>query len=182
MRAACAFILCSYYIPSSSNFAMLHNANLNIVNLNTLTLWLPMYNRMTSPMPHQMYPLLEVEYDDEVSKRHPRDSYTPMTQLVMLNLCRMNIVVRNLQTHEPMKMLCGNLSTCAWSWQHLQLFTTPTAAPVQLQLRLVSFCLCPGTAASWAMARQNLDTDKTWAQGWRVDFVHFRNSQLIRYY
>ena len=48
----------------SSNFAMLRDVNLNIVNLNTLTLYLSIYNRMTPPTPHQMYPLLEVEYDD----------------------------------------------------------------------------------------------------------------------
>ena len=58
---------------------MLHNVNLNIVNLNTLTLCLSIYNRMASPTPHQMYPLLEVEYDDEVSKRRLRDPYTPGT-------------------------------------------------------------------------------------------------------
>ena len=60
----CAFILCFYCITSSSNFAMLHNVNLNIVNLNTLTLCLSICNRMTSPMQHLLYPLLEVEYDE----------------------------------------------------------------------------------------------------------------------
>ena len=65
---------------------MLHNVNLNIVNLNTLTLCLSIYNRMVPPTPHQMYPLIEVEYDDpllppddEVSKRRSRDSYIPRT-------------------------------------------------------------------------------------------------------
>ena len=65
---------------------MLHNVNLNIVNLNTLTLCLSICNRMASHTPHQMYPLLEVEYDDpllppddEVSKRHSRDPYIPRT-------------------------------------------------------------------------------------------------------
>ena len=65
---------------------MLHNVNLNIVNLNTLTLCLSICNRMAPPMPHQLYPLLEVEYDDpllppddEVSKRCSRDSYIPRT-------------------------------------------------------------------------------------------------------
>ena len=37
---------------------MLHNVNLNIVNLNTLTLCLSIYNRMAPPTPHQMYPFL----------------------------------------------------------------------------------------------------------------------------
>ena len=61
---------------------MLDNVNLNIVNLNTITLCLSIYNRMTPPTPHQLYPLLEVEYDDsflppddEVSKRRSRDPY-----------------------------------------------------------------------------------------------------------
>ena len=58
------FILCSYCITSSSNFAMLHNLNLNIVNLNTLTICLSICNRMAPPTQHQLYPLLEVEYDD----------------------------------------------------------------------------------------------------------------------
>ena len=43
---------------------MLHNVNLNIVNLNTLTLYLSICNRMAPPTQHQLYPLLEVEYDD----------------------------------------------------------------------------------------------------------------------
>ena len=43
---------------------MVHNANLNIVNLNTLTLCLSICNRMAPPIQHQLYPLLEVEYDD----------------------------------------------------------------------------------------------------------------------
>ena len=65
---------------------MLHNVNLNIVNLNTLTLCLSIYNRMAPPMPHHMYLLLEVEYDDpllppddEVSKMRSRDPYIPGT-------------------------------------------------------------------------------------------------------
>ena len=60
----CAFILCSYCITSSSNFAMLHNINLNIINLNTLTLCLSICNRMAHPTQHPLYPLLEVEYDE----------------------------------------------------------------------------------------------------------------------
>ena len=43
---------------------MLHNVNLNIVNLNTLTFCLLIYNRMAPPTQHPLYPLLEVEYDD----------------------------------------------------------------------------------------------------------------------
>ena len=61
---------------------MLHNVNLKIVNLNTLTLCLLFCNRMAPPTPHQLYPLLDVEYDDplllpddEVSKRRSRDPY-----------------------------------------------------------------------------------------------------------
>ena len=55
----------SYYITSSSNFTMLHNVNLNFVNLNTLTLCLSICNRMAPPTKHQLYPILEVEYDDQ---------------------------------------------------------------------------------------------------------------------
>ena len=44
---------------------MLHNVNLNIVNLNTLTLCLSICNRMTPPTQHPLYPILEVEYDDQ---------------------------------------------------------------------------------------------------------------------
>ena len=44
---------------------MLHNVNLNIINLNTLTLCLSIYNRMVPPTQHLLYPLLEVEYDDQ---------------------------------------------------------------------------------------------------------------------
>ena len=60
---------------------MLHNVNLKIINLNTLTLCLSFCNRMAPPMPHQLYPLFDVEYDDpllldkEVSKRRSRDPY-----------------------------------------------------------------------------------------------------------
>jgi hypothetical protein len=43
---------------------MLYNVNLNIVNLNTLTLYLLICNRMAPPTQYQLYPLLEVEYDD----------------------------------------------------------------------------------------------------------------------
>ena len=44
---------------------MLHNVNLNIVNLNTLTLCLSICNRMAPPTQHPLYPILEVEYDDK---------------------------------------------------------------------------------------------------------------------
>ena len=44
---------------------MLHNVNLNIVNLSIVTLCLSICNRMTSPTQHPLYPLLEVEYDDQ---------------------------------------------------------------------------------------------------------------------
>ena len=78
--------MCSYCITSISNFVMLHNVNLNIVNLSTLTLCISIYNRMALPTLHQMYPLLEVEYDDpllppddEVSKRRSRDPCIPRT-------------------------------------------------------------------------------------------------------
>ena len=43
---------------------MLHNVNLNIVNLNTITLCLSICNRMEPSTEHPLYPLLEVEYDD----------------------------------------------------------------------------------------------------------------------
>ena len=61
---------------------MVHNVYLKNINLNTLTLCLSFYNRMAPPTPHQLYPLLDVEYDDpllllddEVSKRRSRDPY-----------------------------------------------------------------------------------------------------------
>ena len=60
MRAAGDFILCSYCITSSSNFAMLHNVNLNIIILNTLTLCLSICNRMTPPTQHPLYPILNI--------------------------------------------------------------------------------------------------------------------------
>ena len=44
---------------------MLHNVNLNIVHLNTLTLCLSICNRMTPPTQHPLYPILEVEYDNQ---------------------------------------------------------------------------------------------------------------------
>ena len=44
---------------------MLHNINLNIVNLNTLTLCLSICNRMSPPMQHPLYPILKVKYDDQ---------------------------------------------------------------------------------------------------------------------
>ena len=51
---------------------MLHNVNLNFVNLNTLTLCLSICNRILSicnrmipPTQHPLYPILEVEYDDQ---------------------------------------------------------------------------------------------------------------------
>ena len=43
---------------------MLHNVNLNIVNLNTLTLCLSICNMIAPPTQHPLYPLLEVEYDE----------------------------------------------------------------------------------------------------------------------
>ena len=61
---------------------MVHNVYLKNINLNTLTLYLSFCNRMVPPTPHQLYPLLDVEYndpllllDDEVSKRRSRDPY-----------------------------------------------------------------------------------------------------------
>ena len=44
---------------------MLNNVNLNFVNLNTLTLCLSIYNRMAHSTQHPLYPILEVEYDDQ---------------------------------------------------------------------------------------------------------------------
>ena len=44
---------------------MLHNVNLNFINLNTLTLCLSICNRMSPPMQYPLYPILEVEYDDQ---------------------------------------------------------------------------------------------------------------------
>ena len=81
------FYIVLYCITSSSNLAMLHNVNLNIVNLNTLTLCLSICNRMAPPTPHHMYPLLEVEYDDEVSKRRPRDPY--VERIMSSKTCRL---------------------------------------------------------------------------------------------
>ena len=57
--------MCSYCIISSSNFAMLHNVNLNIVNLNTLTLYLSICNRMVPPTQHPLYPIFYMNYDDQ---------------------------------------------------------------------------------------------------------------------
>ena len=51
-------------IHRSSNFAMLYNVNLNIVNLNALTLCLSICNRMAPPTQHKFYSLLEVVYGD----------------------------------------------------------------------------------------------------------------------
>jgi len=45
---------------------MLYNFNLKIINLNTLTLCLSFCNRMGPPTPHQLIPLLDVEYDDRL--------------------------------------------------------------------------------------------------------------------
>ena len=65
---------------------MLYNVNLNIVNLNTLTLCLSICNRMSPPTQHSLYSIFEVEYDDpllppndEVSKRRSRDPYSSRT-------------------------------------------------------------------------------------------------------
>ena len=44
---------------------MLHNINLNFVNLNILTFFLSICNRMAPPTQHPLYPILEVEYDDQ---------------------------------------------------------------------------------------------------------------------
>ena len=44
---------------------MLYKVNLNFVNLNTLTLCLSICNRMAPPTQHPLYPILEVEYDDQ---------------------------------------------------------------------------------------------------------------------
>ena len=44
---------------------MLYNVNLNFVNLSTLTLCLSICNRMAYPTQHPLYPILEVEYDDQ---------------------------------------------------------------------------------------------------------------------
>ena len=44
---------------------MLHDVNLNFVNLNTLPLSLSIFNRMAPPSQHPLYPILEVEYDDQ---------------------------------------------------------------------------------------------------------------------
>jgi len=61
---------------------------------------------------------------------------------------------------EPMKMLRGNLSTCArtpficFIFISMRHGTCSCSAPVQLQLRLVGFCLCSGPAALWALTCQ----------------------------
>ena len=74
------------------------------------------------------------------------------------------------------------------SRQHLYFFTAPIAAPVQLQLRLVGFCLRLGPTTPWAMARQNLGSvvleicQPIVFQIISLEFVRFRNSQRIRYY
>ena len=44
---------------------MLYNVNLNFVNLSTLTLCLSICNRMTHSTQHPLYPIIEVEYDDQ---------------------------------------------------------------------------------------------------------------------
>ena len=44
---------------------MLHDVNLNFVNLNILTFFLSICNRMAPPTQHPMYPILEVEYNDQ---------------------------------------------------------------------------------------------------------------------
>ena len=44
---------------------MLYNVNLNFVNLSTLTLCLSICNRMAHPTQHPLYPILEVEYNDQ---------------------------------------------------------------------------------------------------------------------
>ena len=131
----CAFILCSYCITSSSNFAMLHNVNLNIINLNTLTLCLSICNRMAPPTSTSYTPFLRwstITHTEHTSWLTPTQRCpcpTPtlatlplcclqiqrdrgiLTLLGLSWLCQTNIVVWNLQTHEPMKMLCGNLSS-----------------------------------------------------------------------
>ena len=54
---------------------MVHNVNLKIVNLNTLTLCLSFCNRIAPPTPHQLIPLLDVEYDDPLLLRTTRFHY-----------------------------------------------------------------------------------------------------------
>ena len=44
---------------------MLYNVNLNFVNLSTLTLCLSICNTMAHLTQHPLYPILEVEYDDQ---------------------------------------------------------------------------------------------------------------------
>ena len=52
-------------IDTSLQMSVLTNVNLNFVNLNTLTLCLSICNMMVSPTQHPLYPILEVEYDDQ---------------------------------------------------------------------------------------------------------------------
>ena len=60
---------------------------------------------------------------------------------------------------EPIKMLCSNLSICAripfirFISVLMRRSTCSCSAPVQLQLRLVGFCLRPGAATPLGMAR-----------------------------
>ena len=117
----------------------------------------------------------------------------------MSDLCRTNIVVQNLQTHEPMQMLCGNLSSIYLLHIRFNLRTVVAALVVVYGTdsssieagRFLSTPLpCRGiwriTAAPWTMAQQNLGYGAAEPVGYgavfeiiSLDYVRFRNSQRM---
>ena len=111
----------------------------------------------------------------------------------------MNIVVRNLQTHEPMKMLCGNLlsiyllhirfNLCTVAASLAVVYSTDSSS-IEAGQFLSASLPCRGlwrvTAAPWTMAWQNLGYGAAEPVGYgavfeiiSLDYVRFRNSQRM---
>ena len=121
----------------------------------------------------------------------------------MSYLYRTNIVVRNLQTHESMKMLCSNLSSIYLLHIRFNLRTVVAALIVVYSTnsssrsvaieagRFLSASRCCRAVSNGAsLPRRGLWRGRTWAMAWQnqcqnvfeiisLDCVCFRNSQRM---
>ena len=163
--------MCLYCITSSSNFTMLHNVNLNIINLNALTHCLSICNRMAPPTPHQLYPSLRWSTTTPFfhwTMRFSRGVRGILTflGLSLLHQTYVERIIENLQTHKPMKLLCGNLLSIYLLRVCFNLRTVDAALVVLhstdnisietgrcLSVSLPRRCLWPSTDAPCTMAR-----------------------------
>ena len=141
---------------------MLHNVTLKIVNLNTPTLCLSFCNRMAPPMPHQLVPLFDVEYDDPLLVPDDEVHYvvglsslrpTYVERILSSKTCRLiNQWKCCMATYRPFICFMFVLyNTCSFV-QHRQQLNCSWPLSVRA---LTCHVLWRDTDAPWALARQN---------------------------